>query len=100
MLSEKQLLQAIEETENAPATYQTCEKLAVYYTLYDKLYGLPNQEARVVGRIRSDNSSAFRSAINNKHIDDVISIIDELFSSLELLQPNLYNATLLKITDL
>ena len=38
MFSKAELLNAIDELERAPATYQNAEKLAVFYLLFDHLY--------------------------------------------------------------
>jgi hypothetical protein len=38
MFSKVELLDAIDELENSPATYQNAEKLATFYLLYDHLY--------------------------------------------------------------
>ena len=38
MFSKGELLDAIEELEASPATFQNAEKLATFYTLYDHLY--------------------------------------------------------------
>ena len=38
MFSKNELLDAIDDLESAPATYQNAEKLATFYLLYDHLY--------------------------------------------------------------
>lgn len=100
MLSKNQLLKAIEETENAPDSYQNCEKLAVFYVLFDKLYGLPEQEERVTGLIETKGNSVFRQSVNGKYIDDVLDVFDELLEALTIYNPSLHDATLQKIADL
>lgn len=47
MFSKNELLDAIEELEMSPATYQNAEKLATFYVLYEHLYVKKEPVSRV-----------------------------------------------------
>ena len=101
MFSRGQLLDAIEELEASPATYQNAEKLATFYTLYDHLF--VHQEP--MNRIESTREvtidrygdSEFLQAIADKQADEVWMVIDELMSTLQMLNNRLYQATIDRI---
>ena len=98
MFSKSELLDAIDELEMAPATYQNCEKLATFYTLYEHLYTTrePIRRTEPVEEIiiSAYGDSEFLTAIRDKPAKKVWPIIDELMEAIKALQPRLYNATL------
>ena len=103
MFSKSELLDAIEELEMSPATYQNAEKLATFYTLYDHLY----IKKEPVGRIESINEviiddygdSEFLQAVAGKRADDAWMIMDELAEAVKVLQPKLYQATIDRLKE-
>lgn len=103
MFSKGQLLDAIEELEASPATYQNAEKLATFYTLYDHLF--VHQEP--MNRIESTREvtidrygdSEFLQAIADKQSDEVWMVMDELMTTIQVLQPKLYQATIDRINE-
>lgn len=101
MFSKGQLLDAIEELEMSPATYQNAEKLATFYSLYDHLYVHQEPMSRVetISETIIDKygDSEFFNVINGKDAYDVWSVMDELMTTIQVLQPKLYQATLDKI---
>ena len=103
MFSKDQLLNAIDELENSPATYQNAEKLATFYTLYDHLYvrNEPMNRVELVNETVIDNygDSEFLKAISDKNAMDMWLIVDELMSAVKVLQPRLYQATLDKVNE-
>lgn len=104
MFSRSELLRAIEELEATPATYQTAEKLATFYTLYDHLYSQRQPEAKPVPAaevtIYKHGDSEFLKAIEGQEAEAVWPIIDELMATIKALQPRLYEATIDRITGL
>jgi len=101
MFSKVELLDAIDELENSPATYQNAEKLATFYLLYDHLYiqKEPLQRIESTREVTIDRygDSDFLEAITDKKSEDIWRIMDELMATLEMLQPKLYRATIDKI---
>ena len=101
MFSKIELLNAIDELEQSPATYQNAEKLATFYLLYDHLYVEKEpvnrfEQIREVTIDRYDGSE-FYEAISGGKAAHVWAVMDELMTTLEALQPRLYQATLDKI---
>lgn len=102
MFSKNELLDAIEEMETCPSTYQNCEKLATFYSLYDHLYGDKRPMVETVQQTVIDNygDSAFLKSVEGADAEKVFLILDELMESVKLLQPRLYEATLAELQDL
>jgi hypothetical protein len=103
MFSKSELLDAIEDLEMAPATYQNAEKLATFYTLYEHLYVRKEPLSRVESIeevvIGDYGDSEFFQAVMDKKSDDVWMIMDELMETLKVMQPKLYQATIDKIKE-
>ena len=104
MFSKNQLLDAIEELEDSPATFQNAEKLATFYTLFDHLYTQkePIQRIESTREVKIDRygDSEFLKVISDKEADGVWLIMDELMASLQALNQRLYQATLDRIKNL
>jgi hypothetical protein len=97
MITEKDLKEAIAEcqgTRNPNAN--TCIKLASYYAILDHMKEEPNYSfaSEPTGQVSYDSGSAFSDAIRGKDISYVLSVIDELMDTLQVLSPKLYNATM------
>jgi len=103
MFSKSELLDAIEDLEMAPATFQNAEKLATFYTLYEHLYVRKEPLSRVESIeevvIGDYGDSEFFQAVMDKKADDVWMVIDELMETLKVMQPKLYQATIDKIKE-
>lgn len=103
MFSKNELLDAIDELEMSPATYQNAEKLATFYTLYDHLYVKKEPINRIesVREVTIDmyGDSDFLKAITDRNSQDVWMVMDELMSMLQVMQPKLYQATIDKIKE-
>lgn len=95
MFNKSQLINAIEELETAPSTFQNCEKLATFYLLYDHLYGdrMPAQPSSEV-IISSHGDSDFLRAIEGQEADKVWKVMDELMLTIQAMSPKLYTAAL------
>ena len=103
MFSKNELLDAIDELEMSPATYQNAEKLATFYTLCDHLYVKKEPINRIesVREVTIDmyGDSDFLKAITDRNSQDVWMVMDELMSMLQVMQPKLYQATIDKIKE-
>lgn len=102
MMTRQELEKAIESCERAPMSYQNCEKLATFYTIYNHLYTrrTPQVEMVTETEISVSNSSKFCRMIDGMQATKVWNIMDELMTSLEVVQPRLYDAVMQKIQDL
>lgn len=104
MFSKAELIEAIEELETSPATFQNAEKLATFYQLYDHLYAPRLSDSKPVptGEVTIYNygGSEFLEAIGGQDAEEVWKIIDELMTAIKALNPRLYNATLDRINGL
>lgn len=101
MFSKGELLDAIEELEASPATFQNAEKLATFYTLYDHLYVQkePMQRVESTREVTIDKygDSEFLKAITDRKAEDVWMVMDELMEAIRALNNRLYQATLDRI---
>lgn len=101
MITRRELDGAIKECENAPVSYQTCEKLATFYTIRDHVYeeDAPievehSHKAQVVGTF---GGSEFLQAIEGMPEDEAWSLMDELMQTILITNPRLYQGVLRKI---
>lgn len=103
MFTKNELLDAIDELEMSPATYQNCEKLATFYSLFDHLYGVKAvpavaQPVREV-IIPKYGDSEFLALLEGIDAEMAWKTMDELMDAVKALQPRLYEATLQKFRD-
>ena len=114
MITEQDLKQAIAECqgERSPNA-NTCIKLAAFYTIYNQMYGEheqpnnsrqfgystspPVQTEIVESKIDYSGDSDFAKAMSGKNTNDIMPILDELMSTLEILYPRLYDSVMAKI---
>ena len=103
MFSQKELVNAINELENSPATYQNAEKLATFYLLYEHLFVDKEPQNRVerIEEVTIDRygSSEFYEAIAGKNAAQVWAVVDELMNAVQALQPRLYRATIDRLKE-
>jgi hypothetical protein len=102
MLSAVELLDAIEELQNTATTYQDCQKLATFLTLYDKLYG--SEPERITETTRATileeyGETEFYQAIKGKEAEKVLRILNETMEALQILQPRLYTSALTELIE-
>lgn len=119
MVSEKELLRAIEECNNEPLTEKKVERLAVYYIIYDHLFGKPSdlgysrktnpdteskepKESKETDQyIKIDGKTEFLNLVNGKQKDRVWAVMDELMTdTLKIINPRLYDGVINKISQL
>ena len=106
MITEKDLLEAIAECQGERnPNANTCIKLAAFYTIYDHLfpqesadnvenYSYASEPAEMI--IEYDSGTEFSQAVNGLSIDEVLEVVDDLMSTLQVLNPRLYASVLRK----
>ena len=105
MITEQDLKQAIAECQGERnPNANTCIKLAAYYTIYDQMYGKKMEQPSFTGystasapTISYVGDSDFAKAMSGKNTTDIMPILDELMSTLEILYPRLYDSVMAKI---
>ena len=85
----------------------TCIKLAAFLTIQRELFGeeknaeqLPAYSfapAPVLNTIDIDSESEFARAVNGRDVDEILPIINELMDTIQIIQPRLYNAVMMKL---
>ena len=84
----------------------TCIKLAAYYTIRRELYGEEKDAvppaysyapAPIQNTVELPGESEFARTVDGMDQRDVLPVIDELMSTLKIVQPKLYNAVMNKL---
>lgn len=105
MITKKDLETAIAECQgkrNPDAN--TCIKLAAFYTIKREMFGEEKEveysyaPAPIRNTIEIDSESEFARAVNGMEMDDVLPVFDELMQTLEIINPRLYNAVMVKLS--
>ena len=102
MIKESELLRTIQELEDSPQSYQNCEKLATFYSIYDHLYSRSEAPPARTGQeviIGQHGDSEFLQAIEGTDAEKAWAIIGELMEILKRLQPKLYDSVLKQIQE-
>lgn len=99
MITYRELDGAIRECENAPVTYQNCEKLATFYTILDHMHEEPQDEYSYDAPKGVDNfgDSDFLQAIQGHEEAEIWNIMDELMDTILITNPRLYQGVMRKI---
>lgn len=105
MITEQDLQEAIAEClgQRNP-TASTAIKLAAFYTIRNELYGQPPSYSYATGPTESpesavhiDSDSDFASAVNGRTAGEIWPVVDELVSTLRVVNPRLYASFMRKI---
>lgn len=99
MITVRELDGAIRECENAPTSYQNCEKLATFYTILDHIQEEPQDEYSydAPNGIDDFGESDFLQAVKGQNEADIWSILDELMDTILITNPRLYQGVMRKI---
>lgn len=115
MITEQDLLSAIAECQGErDPNANTCIKLAAFYTIYNQLFGKPEQLKRQMldvsqmysalpaqpidhQTVEYQSDTEFARTINGMPVNDVISLFDEVMSTLWALYPRLYKDVMQKL---
>lgn len=111
MITEKDLQEAIAECQGVrKPDAKTCMMLAAFMTIKDHMYPDDQEEPiklpqysyaeSPVERVSYYSDSEFSQVVDGKNMDDVWGIIDELMTTLQVLQPRLYNSVIRKIDSI
>lgn len=102
MIREDEVLDAIAECQgerNPDAN--TCRNLAAFYTILDHIKKTPNIETSLpepTPRLKYEGTSEFYDLIRHKDINEVLSVLDELMSTLQIINPRLYDGVMSKLS--
>ena len=104
MVYKEELERAIAEIERLPSSYQNCEKLSVFYTVYNQLYGEKYPQVLDYGysqqsqpQAKIDGDSAFIQVVNAKGIEQSLRVIIELIDVIQVTNPRLYAGVMRKL---
>ncbi len=112
MITEQDLQEAIAECEGQRnPTANTCMKLAAFYTIRDRMYPstAAGTEAPTVEPVRYsystdagasyDSDTEFMDAVHRISTDRLLAVMDEIMTTLSVLNPRLYAAAIRKLLD-
>lgn len=88
MPTKEELEDAIYKYENTPASYQNCQSLAMFYYLYDRLYGSDQ---------KFENGYSYENFKYKIGPDKFWEVFDELLEALQVLNPKLYGSVIKKL---
>ena len=107
MITEQDLIEAIAECQGQRnPNANTCIKLAAYYTI---LNNIREEKPKEIERpslqysfsagdtIKYEGESEFAKAIYGKTTDEIISTMDELMQTLQVVNPPLYKSVIRRI---
>lgn len=108
MIREEDVREAIAEMQGQKnPNANTCIKLAAYYTILDHLTESPAPVPKAYEPelysgadpdvIDYDGDSDFAKAIRGKSQRDVMAVIDELMTTLQVMHPRLYSGVMARI---
>ena len=100
MITLRELDGAIRECENAPVSYQNCEKLATFYTILDHITEEPQEIEHSYDPpqgIEEYGDSDFLQAIVGRNTAEIMAIMDELMETILITNPRLYQGVMRKI---
>ena len=104
MITEKDLLEAIDECQREPITGTKIGKLADLMTIHHYMYGeqepraeAADKPAEIALSVRGD--SEFMRAIDGKQADKVWRVLDELMTTLEVINPRMYDGVMRRLDE-
>ena len=117
MITEKDVLNAIDECMQGPITGNKRAALAQLFIIHDHLFGEPTraQEApqpipmqpysappteQVETIVETNGDSEFLKAVDGRKADKVWKLIDELVEAVKILHPRMYTTFIDKVQDL
>lgn len=102
MITEQKLLEAIAECQGQRnPNASTCIKLASYYTILDHMETEPITKPQIqsysFATAPYSSDTEFGRRIANMDINDVLAVMDELMTTLSIINPRLYNGVMTKL---
>ena len=112
MITEQDLQAAIAECEGQRnPNANTCIKLAAFYTIRDHLfprekeinlpmiYSQAQDPSVIVDKPKIESDTEFAKVANRVDGDRLMSVMDELMSTVQVLHPRLYDSVIRKLKD-
>lgn len=99
MITEHELLEAIAECQGQRnPNSSTCIKLASFYTILDHMAEKPSYSEmpnysfanETENTITYQSGTEFADAVYGRNVDEIMSVVDELMSTLSVINPSLY----------
>lgn len=109
MITEQDLHKAIAECQGQRnPNANTCIKLAAYYIILNHMTGEKKPDPdpapmysfagpKIENTINYEGDSEFLQTINGRDQGEIMPVIDELMSTLQVINPRLYNSVLRKL---
>lgn len=109
MITEKDLLEAIAECQGQRnPNANTCIKLAAYYTILQNITSSAQPDPDptptysyagppVENIINYEGDSEFLQLVNGRDQNEILPVIDELMTTLQVINPRLYNSVIRKL---
>lgn len=105
MIKEQELLEAIAECQGQRnPNASTCIKLASYYTILDhilkdepKVSEIPTYSYAAPPEVQYQSDTEFGQKLESMDINDVLAVMDELLTTLSVINPRLYNGVMRKL---
>ena len=108
MITEKDLQEAIAECQGKrEPNANTCIMLAAFLTIKKEMFGKQDDELsqiptysyapEPVGEVTYRSDTEFSKNIQDMEIDEIISIMDELMTALQVINPRLYASVMRRI---
>lgn len=102
MITEKDLLEAIAECQgDRNPNANTCIKLAAYYTILNELNKSAPTYSYAAGppgdRIELESDTEFAKIISGMDPGEVLLVMDELMTALQVVNPRLYAGVMRKL---
>lgn len=102
MITKRELEKAIDEIERKDSTtFQDCQKLATFYTIYNQLYGEVEPKSVPIEQeiVHAIGETDFIKSINGKQAEKMWAVMDELLTTLSVINDKLYDSVLRKVRD-
>jgi hypothetical protein len=104
LIKEQELLEAIAECQGQRnPNASTCMKLASYYTILDHMKEEPNVSKiptysfAAPPEVHYESDTEFGQRVASMDINDVLAVMDELMTTLSVINPRLYNGVMRKL---
>lgn len=104
MITEKELHEAIAECQGQRnPNASTCMKLASFYTILDHInkeenaQEPPSYSFALPPTLTYDSGTDFSEKIQDMNIDDILAVMDELMTTLSVVNPRLYAGVMRKL---
>lgn len=111
MITEQELHEAIAECQGQRnPNANTCIKLASYYTILDHFTDTSKKEQQSVepmysfaneteNTVKYQSGTEFADAIYGRDVDEIMGIMDELMSTLSVINPPLYRSVMRRVVE-